>query len=33
MPLRRAVQQETKNQQTPWENMSLSGGFYFGLKK
>ena len=29
----RAIQQETKNQQTPWENTSLSGDFYFSLKK
>jgi hypothetical protein len=27
--VRRAVQDETKNQQTPWENTSLSGDFYF----
>jgi hypothetical protein len=27
--VRRAVQIETKNQQTPWENTSLSGDFYF----
>jgi len=27
--VRRAVQEETKNQQTPWENTSLSGDFYF----
>jgi hypothetical protein len=27
--IRRAVQEETKNQQTPWENTSLSGDFYF----
>ncbi len=27
--VRRAVQAETKNQQTPWENTSLSGDFYF----
>jgi hypothetical protein len=27
--VRRAVQGETKNQQTPWENTSLSGDFYF----
>ena len=31
--VRRAVQQETKNQQTPWENTSLSGDFYFSVKK
>ena len=27
--VRRAVQEETKNMQTPWENTSLSGDFYF----
>ena len=27
--VRRAVQTETNNQQTPWENTSLSGDFYF----
>ena len=27
--VRRAVQEETKNQQTPWESTSLSGDFYF----
>jgi len=27
--VRRAVQDETKNQQTPWENTSLSGDFFF----
>jgi len=27
--VRRAVQEETKNQQTPWGNTSLSGDFYF----
>ena len=27
--VRRAVQEETKNQQTPWENTSLSGDFFF----
>jgi len=31
--VRRAVQEETKNQQTPWENTSLSGDFYFSVKK
>ncbi len=31
--VRRAVQQETRNQQTPWENTSLSGDFYFFVKK
>jgi hypothetical protein len=31
--VRRAVQDETKNQQTPWENTSLSGDFYFSTKK
>lgn len=30
--VRRAVQEETKNQQTPWENTSLSGDFYFLIK-
>jgi hypothetical protein len=30
--VRRAVQLETKNQQTPWENTSLSGDFYFKVK-
>ena len=27
--VRRRVQEETKNQQTPRENTSLSGDFYF----
>jgi TonB family protein len=31
--VRRAVQDETKNQQTPWENTSLSGDFYFRIQK
>jgi hypothetical protein len=31
--VRRAVQEETRNQQTPWENTSLSGDFYFSVKK
>ena len=31
--VRRAVQEETKNQQTPWENTSLSGDFYFQIKQ
>jgi len=31
--VRRAVQEETKNQQTPWENTSLSGDFYFKVSK
>ena len=31
--VRRAVQEETKNQQTPWENTSLSGDFYFKISK
>ena len=31
--VRRAVREETKNQQTPWENTSLSGNFYFSVKK
>jgi len=31
--VRRAVQEETKNQQTPWENTSLSGDFYFKVAK
>lgn len=31
--VRRAVQSETKNQQTPWENTSLSGDFYFRVQK
>ena len=31
--VRRAVQDETKNQQTPWENTSLSGDFYFSVRK
>ena len=31
--VRRAVQEETKNQQTPWENTSLSGDFYFRVQK
>lgn len=30
--VRRAVQEETKNQQTPWENTSLSGDFYFRVQ-
>jgi uncharacterized caspase-like protein len=31
--VRRAVQEETKNQQTPWENTSLSGDFYFKTQR
>lgn len=31
--VRRAVQEETKNQQTPWENTSLSGDFFFRVQK
>ena len=31
--VRRAVQDETKNLQTPWENTSLSGDFYFRVQK
>jgi hypothetical protein len=31
--VRRAVQDETKNQQTPWENTSLSGDFFFRVLK
>jgi len=31
--VRRAVQEETKNQQTPWENTSLSGDFYFRFSR
>jgi len=31
--VRRGVQDETKNQQTPWENTSLSGDFYFRVQK
>jgi len=31
--VRRAVQIDTKNQQTPWENTSLSGDFYFKMLK
>jgi hypothetical protein len=31
--VRRAVQKETKGQQTPWENTSLSGDFYFKVQK
>jgi uncharacterized caspase-like protein len=31
--VRRAVQDETKNLQTPWENTSLSGDFYFKIQK
>lgn len=31
--VRRAVQNETKDQQTPWENTSLSGDFYFNTQK
>jgi hypothetical protein len=30
---RRLAQEETRNQQTPWENTSLSGGFFFSVKK
>jgi len=31
--VRRAVREETRNQQTPWENTSLSGNFYFKVQK
>ena len=31
--VRRAVQTETNNQQTPWENTSLSGDFYFKVQR
>ncbi len=31
--VRRAVQEETKNQQIPWENTSLSGDFFFRVQK
>ena len=31
--VRRAVQTETNNQQTPWENTSLSGDFYFKVAR
>ena len=31
--LRRAVQDETKNQQTPWENTCLSGDFFFKVQR
>ena len=31
--VRRAVQEETKNLQTPWENTSLSGDFYFKVQR
>jgi uncharacterized caspase-like protein len=31
--VRREVQKETKNQQTPWENTSLSGDFFFSVKR
>ena len=31
--VRRAVQSETKDEQTPWENTSLSGDFYFRVQK
>ena len=31
--VRRAVQEETKNQQTPWENTSLRGDFYFRVQR
>ena len=31
--VRRAVQAETKDQQTPWENTSLSGDFYFRVQR
>ena len=30
---RRSAQEETRNQQTPWENTSLSGDFYFSVKR
>ena len=31
--VRRNVQTDTKNDQTPWENTSLSGDFYFRIQK
>ncbi len=31
--VRRALQDETKNQQTTWENTSLSGDFYFKVQR
>ncbi len=31
--VRRSVQDETKNQQTPWENTSLSGDFFFRVQR
>ena len=31
--VRRNVQNETKNNQTPWENTSLSGDFYFKIQR
>ena len=31
--VRRAVQEETKYQQTPWENTSLSGDFFFKVQR
>ena len=31
--VRRSVQEETKNLQTPWENTSLSGDFYFKVQR
>ena len=31
--VRRAVQDETNNQQTPWENTSLSGDFFFKVQR
>ena len=31
--VRRSVQAETKNQQTPWENTSLSGDFFFRIER
>jgi hypothetical protein len=31
--VRRNVQNDTKNEQTPWENTSLSGDFYFKVQK
>jgi hypothetical protein len=31
--VRRAVQSETQDRQTPWENTSLSGDFYFRVKR
>jgi uncharacterized caspase-like protein len=31
--VRRGVQQDTKGAQTPWENTSLSGDFFFRVQR